>query len=146
MDNSTSVDSTGDPICNAIKYSNYENNTFSMFFIAFSFSYLCGPMILNGDVNYWLMSSLLFYYFLDFFIRKYIAHCPINLSMMLIDTFMFGIGGASLIIFLLSATHNQQYLFFNETSSTTDMCSMPTKQTFKCSVYKNGEIIGETNR
>jgi len=146
MDNSTTEGNTGDPICDAIKYSNYENNTFSMFFIAFSFIYLCGPMILNGDINYWLLSSLLFYYFLDFSIRKYIAHCPIKLTTALVDTFIFGVGGASLIIFLLSVTNNQQYLFFNETSSTADMCSMPTKQTFKCSVYKNGEIIGETNR
>ena len=25
-------------------------------------------------------------------------------------------------------------------------CSMPKKQTFKCAVYKNGELIGSTNK
>jgi hypothetical protein len=144
--NNETPDNSGEPICNVIQYSEYENNTFSMFFIAFSFIYLCGPMILNGEINYWLMSALLFYYFINLFVRKYIAKCHISFSMILVDTFIFGIGGASLIIFLLSVTNNQHYLFFNENSSTKDICSMPSKQTFKCSVYKNGEIIGETNR
>jgi len=35
-----------------------------------------------------------------------------------------------------------KFLFFNEVSSTMDKCSMPNNQTFKCSVYKNGELIG----
>ena len=37
-----------------------------------------------------------------------------------------------------------KYLFFNEVSSDKEMCSMPTKQKFKCAVYKNGELIGNT--
>ena len=31
---------------------------------------------------------------------------------------------------------------FNEIQSNKQMCSMPKNQTFKCNVYKNGEIIG----
>jgi hypothetical protein len=32
-------------------------------------------------------------------------------------------------------------LYFDELRSDNVICSRPTKQTFKCSVYKNGEII-----
>ena len=134
------------PICSAIKYSEYENKTFTLFFIVFSFIYFCGPMILSGIINYWLMSAFIFYYFLDLFTRIYVTKCGLKFSMILVDSIIFGMGTASLALFLLYSTSNQKYLFFNETSSTKDMCSMPSKQTFKCSVYKNGELIGETNR
>jgi hypothetical protein len=134
------------PICSAIKYSEYENNTFTLFFVVFSFIYFCGPMILSGIINYWLMSAFIFYYFLDLFTRVYVTKCGLKFSMILVDSIIFGMGTASLALFLLYSTSNQKYLFFNETSSTKDMCSMPSKQTFKCSVYKNGELIGETNR
>ena len=32
-------------------------------------------------------------------------------------------------------------LFYNELASNNVVCNKPSKQTFKCSVYKNGEII-----
>ena len=32
-------------------------------------------------------------------------------------------------------------LYFDELRSDNVQCSMPTKQTFKCSVYKNGQLI-----
>ena len=38
-----------------------------------------------------------------------------------------------------------RYLFFNEMSSTSEVCSMPKKQTFKCSVYKNGQLLSTIN-
>jgi hypothetical protein len=38
-----------------------------------------------------------------------------------------------------------KYLFFNEVSSNKEMCSQPKKQTFKCSLYKNGELISGIN-
>jgi hypothetical protein len=35
-----------------------------------------------------------------------------------------------------------KFMFFNEVQSNKDVCNMPSKQTFKCQVYKNGELIG----
>jgi hypothetical protein len=32
-------------------------------------------------------------------------------------------------------------LYFDELESNNVTCSRPSKQTFKCSVYKNGELI-----
>jgi hypothetical protein len=49
------------------------------------------------------------------------------------------------IITLLYAGGSSNYLFFNEISSNKEVCTMPKKQTFKCSVYKNGELVGSTS-
>jgi hypothetical protein len=38
-----------------------------------------------------------------------------------------------------------KYLFFNEVSSNKDICYQPSEQTFKCSLYKNGELISGIN-
>ena len=36
-----------------------------------------------------------------------------------------------------------KYLFFNEMSSDKQVCYKPSNQTFKCSLYKDGQIISE---
>ena len=55
---------------------------------------------------------------------------------------MLGLSSAALILSFMYAGGSSKYLFFNEVSSNKEMCSQPNKQTFKCSVYKNGELIG----
>ena len=40
---------------------------------------------------------------------------------------------------------NKNFLFINQVSSNKEICSMPSAQTFKCSVYKNGELISSSN-
>ena len=130
-------------VCGMVQYSKYGNATFSMFFIAFSLVYLCGPMILNSQINYWMLSAFIFYFLLDSGIR-YSSGCITSYIDIFVNT-VIGIASGILSIMVLYATNNQKYLFFNELSSTKDVCSMPTKQTFKCKVYKNGEVIGETS-
>jgi len=41
------------------------------------------------------------------------------------------------------ATDHKDLLFFNLEPSNNVICSRPKKQTFKCKIYKNGELIGE---
>jgi hypothetical protein len=36
-----------------------------------------------------------------------------------------------------------KYLFFNEVSSDKEMCYQPSKQTFRCKLFRNGEMISE---
>ena len=42
---------------------------------------------------------------------------------------------------LLKSSGNESLLYFNETLSNSTVCSIPKKQTFKCSVFKNGELV-----
>ena len=55
---------------------------------------------------------------------------------------LLGLISALLIIVFMYAGGSGQYLFFNETQNNKEVCSMPSQQTFKCNVYKNGELIG----
>ena len=42
------------------------------------------------------------------------------------------------------AFNRKDLLFFNELVSNNAICSRPNKQTFKCSVYKGGELLSST--
>ena len=127
-------------ICTSIQYSKYGNATFSAFVFAFTTMYLCIPMFTNGSVNFWVFSGLIIYFFLDVFIKLY-KGCVIKMSDLLLNI-LTGIASAALIITLMYAGGSSKYLFFNETQSNKQVCSMPKNQTFKCNVYKNGELIG----
>jgi hypothetical protein len=45
---------------------------------------------------------------------------------------------------IFNATGYGSLLYFDELRSDNVMCSKPTKQTFKCQVYKNGELISSS--
>jgi hypothetical protein len=132
-------------ICTMVQFSKYSNSGFSIFFIMFSLVYICGPMIKNRIVNWWMLSAFLFYLSLDILTRfrmgcfndNWLAEIGLNL--------LLGAAFGILTLWGMYLAKLQDHLFFNETSSTKDMCSMPSNQTFKCSVYKNGELIGSTN-
>ena len=52
-----------------------------------------------------------------------------------------GVGLGGLLSGIIYGSQMKNYLFINEMISGNQVCSKPTKQKFKCSVYKNGEII-----
>jgi hypothetical protein len=132
----------GGGICNDINYSKYGNNTFSMFFISFSLIYFCSPMVINNEANYWVIGGFLFYLILDVWMRFYIGCIENNDMAFVFLNLVFGVASAIAVVVGMYITNNQKYLFFNEASKNKDICSMPKKQTFHCSVYKNGELIG----
>lgn len=128
-------------ICNSIQYSTYGNPTFSAFVFAFTITYLAYPMFINNSVNLWVLISMITYGVVDMLIKLY-KKCIIKTSDLIINI-LLGIGSASLIVSLMYAGGSGKYLFFNEVSSDKEVCSQPSKQTFKCNVYKNGELVGE---
>ena len=133
---------TESSICDSIKYSNYGNSTFSMFFIAFSLVYFCTPMVLNNEANYWVIGGFMFYLILDIWIRFYIKCIKNNDISFVILNLVLGIFSGIIATTIMYSTNTQKYLFFNEASKNKEVCSMPKQQTFHCSVYKNGELIG----
>ena len=127
-------------VCTSIQYSKYGNATFSAFVFAFTIMYISVPMFANGDPNFWVFIGLLVYFFTDMFIKSY-KQCVVKLSDLFLNI-LLGLASAGLIVGAMYAGGSGKFLFFNEVSSTMDKCSMPNNQTFKCSVYKNGELIG----
>ena len=130
-------------ICTSIQYSKYGNATFSSFVFSFTIMYLCFPMFSNGSPNFWIFISLLSYFFIDIFIKIY-KKCVIPKGDLFLNI-LLGLSTSALIITLMYSAGAGKYLFFNEISSNKDICYQPKKQTFKCSLYKNGEMISSLN-
>lgn len=130
-------------ICTSIQYSKYGNPTFSSFVFAFTIMYISMPMFLNGEVNFWIFGGLLGYFFLDMFIKMY-KKCVIKTSDLFLNV-LLGLASSALIVTLMYAGGSSKFLFFNETSSTKEVCSVAKNQNFKCSLFSGGELISSMN-
>ena len=130
-------------ICTSIQYSKYGNPSFSAFVFAFTIMYISLPMFINGYVNFWIFSGLVFYFLIDMLIKIY-KGCIINKGDLAFNI-LLGIGLSAGFVSALIAGDSGRFLFFNEVSSTREMCSQPKEQTFKCSLYKNGELLSDIN-
>lgn len=128
-------------ICTSIQYSKYGNPTFSAFVFAFTIMYLSYPMFSNGSINFWVFISLITYFFLDMFIKIY-KNCIVKMGDLFLNV-LLGASSAALIVTLMYVGGSGKYLFFNEMSSDKEMCYQPSKQTFRCSMYKDGQLITE---
>jgi hypothetical protein len=128
-------------ICTSVQYSKYGNPTFSSFVFAFTIVYLSYPMFSNGSINYWTFLSLIIYFFADMFIKIY-KNCIINKGELFLNV-LLGAASSAGIVTAMYVGGSGKYLFFNETSSDKEVCYQPSKQTFKCQMYKNGELIGQ---
>ena len=126
-------------VCNMAQYSKYGNSGFSVFILSFTVLYICLPMFLNGDVNYWVFGGLLAYLLVDIGMR-YAKACITTYTDILLNVATGAFAGAA-IPAMLYIGGSSKYLFFNEISSNKEICSMPKKHQFKCNVYKNGELI-----
>ena len=127
-------------ICSSIQYSKYGNPTFSAFVFAFTLMYISFPMFSNGEVNFWIFGGLLAYFFLDMFIKVY-KKCVVKTGDLFLNV-LLGLASSALIVTLMYAGGSSKFLFFNETSSTKEVCSVPKNQTFRCQVYKDGTLVG----
>ena len=130
-------------ICSSIQYSKYGNPTFSAFVFAFTIMYISFPMFSNGEVNFWIFGGLLAYFFLDMFIKLY-KKCVVKTGDLFLNV-LLGLASSALIVTLMYAGGSSKFLFFNETSSTKEVCSVPKNQTFRCSLFRNGELISGVN-
>jgi hypothetical protein len=128
-------------VCTMVKYSDYDNGGYNIFISAFSAFYLCTPMVFYNELNYMALGGLLVYILTICGVLTN-SKC-IDGSMAIINVIFGGIA-AIMIVTLMYAGGSGKYLFFNELSSNREVCSMPKQQTFRCSVYKNGELVGSS--
>ena len=119
--------------------------------------YLIMPMVMISiqnnvnAINYGVLAFFIGYIILDLFIKNNLSCLPKDpssmfsgiLSKLVIGDVLSGIflGGviAGLIMY---GTSLKGYLYINEINNNQEVCSMPSKQQFKCSVFKNGELVG----
>ena len=135
------IDPASSVACNLVEIpylTKYNSPAPTSLFIAFTISYLMLPMINNNSINYIVLLSLLCLLGLDA-ITKVANKCTTYPGTILgsLTGLMFGAVWYTLF-------HNAGYdslLYFDELQSNNVQCNRPSKQTFKCSVYKNGQII-----
>lgn len=118
--------------------SNYNIPSLNSVLLTFTFIYLVMPMVASNQINYALIIFLSGMIIIDA-ISKIMNKCT-NIGGILIGCFLGGIMGVIWYIIFKAAGLNS-LLYFNASDSDKLYCSRPKNQTFKCAVYKNGEIV-----
>tara|TARA_Y100000768_G_scaffold206226_1_gene155423 strand:+ start:16984 stop:17598 length:615 start_codon:yes stop_codon:yes gene_type:complete len=110
----------------------------SSVFIAFTLAYIVLPMTFNNNMNYLVLFSLFAIYFLDSY-SKITNYCTPTKGVALGGLIGFILGSLWYTCFYV--TGYKSLLYFDTYSSNRVFCSKPSKQQFKCTVYKNGQAI-----
>ena len=130
--------------CTTVLYSSNlkSNGSYSAFIFSFTIMYIFLPMFINQNVNAWMFFGLTIYFIMDTFIKQQ-NKCvePSNVFVNVLIGFALS---AILVCIMINSPGLSNLLFFNDYSSNKEICTMPKKQTFKCAVYKNGELIGSS--
>ena len=108
----------------------------------FTLIYLLIPMLESSQINPYILTVLLIGTFYNMYVQ-YSLGCINSLLTLLLGACLGALFGA-LWFTLFWATDNgknRRFLFYDELFSNNVVCSKPKKQTFKCSVYKNGQLI-----
>ena len=144
--NTNDISENNKRICNSFELFTGNNYTLSTYIISFTFFYLSFPMFVNNSINVGVIVFLLFYLIFDIIV-KYILRCfsVANYFKFVIGDFIFGSMFGVFISCLMYYFGCQNLLFLTCIPSNNVTCSKPSKQTFKCSVYKNGQILSSQN-
>jgi hypothetical protein len=125
-----------------------EDATYSTYILAFTMSYLLTPLVMLttqsgvNAMNYFALAFFIIYILFDLMI-KYSFSCVRSLISVVLGDLVSGITlgiGASILMY----SYLRNFLYINEINSDKEVCSMPSKQQFKCSVYKNGELVSSS--
>lgn len=110
----------------------------SSVFIAFTFAYLFLPMKYNNLMNYPVIGAILSLFAMDA-VTKVTNSCTTVAGIVLggLVGFLFG----SAWYTALHSAGADDLLYFDEMESNAVVCKRPSKQTFKCSAYKNGKLV-----
>ena len=132
------------PSCNLIDFpfnlNEYVSPAFNSMFIAFTLAYLYLPMQYISGINFPVLMFVTGLLVLDGG-TKIMGGCTTFSGVALGSLVGFVLGIIWFVLFY--STGHEDLLFFNVESSNNVICSRPKQQTFKCRLYKNGELIGE---
>jgi hypothetical protein len=122
---------------------------YSTYLLTFTMMYFMVPMFMISVqnnvniINYGVLAFFICYIGIDIFIKNKLLCIPGNFSKNVLGNIFSGmfLGGviAGLIMY---GTQLKVYLYINEINSNKEVCSMPSKQQFKCKVYKDGTLVG----
>jgi hypothetical protein len=119
----------------------YNNDGFNIFYITYLFGYIVAPMINMVPMNYVLL-IFLGVYMIWIFIKSYGCLS----GGYIVGNFLYGIISVTLTMCIIISCNIQTQLFLYDSVSDAVKCSMPSKQTFKCNVYQNGQLISSSTK
>jgi hypothetical protein len=125
--------------------------TYSVYILSFTLMYFLMPMIMvsvqskTNAVNYGVLAFFVAYIVLDLFIKKSLMCIPGFFNVTVITNVLGGLFlGALIAGLIMYGTALKPYLYINEINSNKEVCSMPSKQTYRCNVFKNGELVSSS--
>lgn len=129
-----------DVICDLFDFpkTGYNSPNLTSMMIAFTTFYVLLPMNYNNSMNYGVVVFFLCMFSIDAFTK--LSYSCTTGSGIVLGTLIGCLLGL-LWYSLLKNSGNSSLLYFDELQTNKVKCSKPDKQTFKCSVYKNGELI-----
>ena len=130
--------------CNLIEFpfnlNTYIVPAFNSMIISFTLAYLLMPMIYISSLNYSLIIFISALLGIDG-ISKKLNGCNTIVGILTGTIVGFVLG----VVYFIPFYHQSpELLFFNNEPSNNVICSRPKKQTFKCQVFRNGELVANT--
>lgn len=125
--------------------------TYSTYILTFTMMYLIMPMIMISKqnkvdaINYGVLAFFIAYIALDLFIKNSLSCIPGFFSTLVIGDSLSGLFLGGVVAGLIMYGSNfKSYLYINEVNNNKEVCSMPSKQQFRCNVFKNGELVSSS--
>jgi hypothetical protein len=110
----------------------------SSMILSFTLIYLFLPMVFNNQMNLFVIFTIVSMLIMD---TRFKITSECSKLMHTIAGIGFGLIFGVLWYFFILVVLGKEFLYFNELGSNNVVCKRPSEQTFKCSVYKNGELI-----
>jgi len=124
--------------CHMFSMTQYSVPSFNSALYLYTIFYVLMPMINMGIINFPLIIVFLLFYVSDSII-KYRNKCA-SVSGIVMGSILGLFFGISWFL-LIKSTGQNGLLYYDDLVSNKIACTRPTKQHFKCQVYKNGELI-----
>ena len=120
----------------------YDAPSMSTSILSFSSTYIIYPMIINNQQNYSLLVFLVGITTINAVV-EYSNNCSGILG--IVFGLLLGIVFAIAYYAMLFMSKRSDLVYFSDTISNGVKCSKPTKQNFKCEVYKDGKSYKSTS-
>jgi hypothetical protein len=137
-------------VCKNGKIMPFTGKTYSTFVMMYTLCYFVTPMFIltksndENMVNYYVIAFFVSYIIFDIMMRSSLSMGCIDFGVGLVGDLLVGLLFGVGISLLLFYADKISLLFINELNSNKEVCSVPSKQTFRCSVFKDGMIIGSS--
>ena len=129
-------------MCAILSSYHYVHPSFISALYAYTITYMIVPMAMYNVFNIPLIILLLIFSVIDVIVR-FRYGCTNTMTILLGG--VIGALFAVIWVYILKESGNSSLLFYDDLVSNKQSCSRKNNEQFKCSVYKNGELLNTLN-